>query len=387
MQKIINKHKCSGCHACFNICPQKSITMEQDFEGFLYPKFNQDSCIDCGLCKNVCPVLNEHTGNIGRAYACINKNDKVRMQSSSGGVFTIIAEAILDEGGVVFGAIFDDELSVVHSEIKSKAELDGLRGSKYLQSRIGKAYKKAKDYLDCGKKVLFSGTPCQISGLKMYLGKEYENLITQDIICHGVPSPTVWKKYLKYLTITERKNIDTKKKPEFRDKCKGWYDYSIAVFFENNEVFKQRIGDNLYMKAFLDGLCLRPSCYNCQSKSLKRESDITLADFWGIENVVPEMFDDKGTSLVLVNSSKGKRLFEAISDKMTYKEVSLDEAVQYNSSAYRSAVENKKRSEFFERIDKEAFDGLVNKLTKQPPVKRCLSKIKRIIRKVCRKNV
>lgn len=386
MQEITDKKTCSGCHACYSICPKKCINMQVDDEGFWYPVINQDKCINCELCKKVCPILNEHKGNKGKAYACINKDEFIRMQSSSGGVFTLIAENIIEEGGVVFGAAFDDELNVFHTAVKSKSDLERFRGSKYLQSNIGDTYKEAKIYLEADRKVLFTGTPCQISGLKSFLGKEYNNLITQDFICHGVPSPMVWQRYLQYLSKVYGGNIDKNDLPDLRSKNSGWTNYSIKINFNNGKKHIKNYLEDSYMQAFLNNLCLRESCYNCYSKSLERESDITLADFWGIQNVLPEMFDDKGTSLVFINSSKGNRLFNEIADKMIYKNVDIDEAVKYNCSAYKSCERNNKRNKFMSRISKENFGKLVNKSTRQGIVKKYINILKRTIRKV-RKNV
>lgn len=382
MRKITEKQMCSGCHACYNICPKRCIDMQIDSEGFWYPFIDEEQCVDCGLCKNVCPVLNEYKGKKGQAYACINKDENILMKSSSGGVFTLIAEMILDMEGVVFGAAFDDDLNVCHTEVKSKAELYKIRGSKYLQSNIGDTYKKAKLYLEDNREVLFTGTPCQISGLKAFLGKEYDNLTTQDIICHGVPSPRVWQQYLEYLSKTRGSTVDKKNLPAFRLKQSGWMNFSVKISFNNGENHIQQFADDLYMQAFLKDLCLRESCYNCHSKAIERESDITLADFWGVENVIPEMFDDKGVSLVLVSSPKGQKIFEAISDKMVYKAVDIDEAAKYNPAAYKSCERNKKRDEFMSKITAGKFNKIVNKCTKQNLLKGYLGKIKRIIRKV-----
>ena len=380
MREIAEKQICSGCGACENACPKRCITMQSDSEGFLYPHIDEEKCIDCGKCGKICPVLNEYKGNPkGRAYACINKDDDTRMQSSSGGVFTLLAEYVLEKGGAVFGAAFDETLNVRHTVVVSKDELYRLRGSKYVQSRIGDTYKSVKEYLNGETPVLFTGTPCQISGLKAYLGKEYDNLITQDIICHGVPSPGIWQKYLNHLT-----DVDKSNPPNFRSKHTGWESYSLRINLKGGKNYIQYAASDLYMKAFLNDLCLRPSCYQCHSKSLERESDITLADFWGVENIVPDMFDNKGTSLVFVNSAKGQKLFDAAADKMICKPVSLDEAVKYNSSAYKPAEENKKRSGFMQEIQDGDFESVVKKYTKQPMIRRCLRKIKGIIRKVCK---
>ena len=332
--ELADKEVCSGCHACFNACPKHCITMTYDEDGFLQPNIDTSICIECGKCKAVCPVLKDYNGNPkGKAFACINNNDNIRIQSSSGGVFTLIAEYVLDNGGVVFGAAFDDELNVKHIEVSTKKELNLLRGSKYLQSEIGDSFIRVKEYLENGKLVLFTGTPCQISGLKAYLNKAYDNLIMQDLICHGVPSPKVWQIYLRYQSKKHKSQVDRESIPVFRKKDEGWQRYSVSLSFINGAEYCSTFDRDLFMNAFLSNICLRLSCYNCHSKSLNRESDITLADFWGVDNVIPELFDDIGTSLVLVNSKKGMKIFEYISQYMKCRETDIDVAVSYNLAA------------------------------------------------------
>ncbi len=378
MKRILELKNCSGCCACSNICPKNCITMKTDKEGFWYPCIDEENCINCGLCEKVCPVLKEYKGNPkGKAYACINKNEEIRMKSSSGGGFTLIAENVIARGGVVFGAAFDDGFAVRHIAVEKTEELEKLRGSKYLQSYIGDSYKLAKSFLENGRLVLFSGTPCQISGLKAYLGKEYDNLIMQDIICHGAPSPKVWQKYVDF----RRKSAKAQtQKVEFRNKRYGWYGFSVLFEFENGEDYIKSFSNDPYMKAFLANLCLRPSCYDCHSKSLERESDITLADFWGVKGVLPEMDDDKGTSLILVNSQKGEKLFEEIKPEMAYKEVDVDIVARYNPAVCKSVAYNKNRSRFLKEVLKKDFEKMVEKYTKVKYSKRILSKIKRIIK-------
>ena len=379
MQKLAERIICSGCHACFNACYRGCITMKIDDDGFLYPHIDEKTCVGCGKCKSVCPVLKEYKGNkVGQAYACINKNDDIRFQSSSGGVFTLIAEYVISQNGVVFGAAFGDDFSVKHVEVLNKDELKKLRGSKYLQSTIGNTYKKVEYYLKKGKIVLFSGTPCQISGIKSYLGKEYCNLILLDVICHGVPSPKVWQKYKR--NREEDAGVSTQR-ANFRHKESGWKLYSVRLEFLNGTEYKRSFKEDLFMRAFLSDFCLRPSCYNCHSKSLSRESDITLADFWGVENVAPEMFDDKGTSLVFVNSEKGKQVFKKISENMIYKKVDIDQAVKYNTSAYKSVVYPKNRDKFMKLIKKDNFDKALNKSLQSSALKRIIIRAKIILKK------
>lgn len=380
MKMIVDKNQCSGCHACYSICPQNCIAMIFDEEGFKYPQINIESCVDCGMCQKVCPSWNEYKPFMkGKAYACINKDDIVRENSSSGGIFSLIAEYVIEKCGIVFGAGYDEELNVCHQKIVDKKELHKLRGSKYVQSDIGNTYKQVKELLEENKLVLFTGTPCQISGLKNFLQKEYDNLILQDIICHGVPSVLVWNKYLDYQKEKNGSNIRNNTGPDFRNKVVGWKNFSMYISFENGSDYYKEFTEDLYLKSFINNICLRPSCYDCHSKSVERESDITLADFWGVWDVLPEMYDDKGTSLVLVNSKKGKEIFENISELMKYKEVDFDKATSYNSAAFKSVAKNKSRDKFMRLINKEDFEVAVLKSTR---IQRNINNIKRIIKNI-----
>lgn len=257
---IDDKTNCSGCHACANACPKNCISMVSDEEGFWYPQVNKEKCIDCGLCEKVCPIIHKWQPDDSRkttAIAAINLNEEIRLESSSGGIFTLKAEKIIDQGGVVFGAAFSDDFkSVRHICVDNKADLEKLRGSKYVQSKISDTYKHAKEYLDSGRKVLFSGTPCQIGGLYSYLRKPYENLLTQDIICHGVPSPMVWEKYVEKC---ERKAASEMQRVFFRHKKYGWKSYSMAMEFTNHTKYIRTLLEDPYMRLFLSNSCLRPS--------------------------------------------------------------------------------------------------------------------------------
>jgi coenzyme F420-reducing hydrogenase beta subunit len=379
MITIDEKRKCMGCHACSNICPQNCISMETDSEGFWYPKVDYDKCVGCVLCIKVCPIINKASvQNEPKAYACINKDEYIRSRSSSGGIFAIIAEHVIDEGGIVFGAGFDENFNVSHRYVNAKEELDKLRGAKYVQSKVGNTFIEAKKFLVQGKKVLFTGTPCQIGGLRSFLGKTYGNLLCVDIICHGVPSPIVWKKYVSYRKNRVGSSIQG---INFRLKDRGWKRYSVAFYFKNGKKYQDLSGNDLYMRAFLKDICLRPSCYACEFKGLHRQSDITLADFWGIQNVLPELDDDKGTSLIFVNSVHGQSILDQIKDRILCKEVDINEAVSYNSAAIKSSKYNPKREEFLQELEKQPFDKLIKKYCSDTMLVRLKRGAKSIARK------
>ncbi len=387
MITIEEKKNCSGCHACKSACPKNCISMKADEEGFLYPVIDKEQCIDCGICEKICPIITP-VENIKKesdivAYAAYTKDENIRLNSSSGGLFTEIATHVITRGGVVFGAAFDSDLAVRHRFVENIEELSIFRGSKYLQSTIGNAYHESEEFLKSGRMVLFTGTPCQISGLYSYLKKPYDNLITQDIICHGVPSPAVWQKYIDHI----EKNTDSNVKSVFfRDKTNGWKKYSVRVSFENEKESRTGMNKDYYMRSFLSDLCLRPSCYNCNFKDKIRISDFTLADFWGIQNIIPEMDDDKGTNLIFVNSQKGKQIFDSIKSNIVYKAVDMDEAIKYNPAMIKSAEMPKNRTNYMNSIYTERFDVVVKKYANKTTLtKRVFNRIKRIIKKIIKR--
>lgn len=357
MIQIIDKKNCSGCHACYSVCPKSCISMNEDNEGYRYPVIDKTACIECGLCEKKCPILNndKKTKNefIG-AYACYSKNDGIRKQSSSGGIFTLLADYVLSNNGVVFGARYDENFNVVHDYVEDKNEIYKFRGAKYLQSIIGENFKIAKKFLEEKRLVLFSGTPCQIDGLIDFLGKKYSNLICADIICHGVPSKKIWNIYKN--SISNDKSVTS---VNFRDKNQSWEEYNLKIKYSDGSEFNQSAKNNLYMQGFVNDFYLRPSCYDCKSKGINRRSDITLGDFWGIDNIIPELNDQKGTSVVIIQSSKGKEVFEKITDKIKVCEVDIQEVVKYNKSIVESSIKSDKRDRFFYYINKFKFDQAI----------------------------
>lgn len=372
----VGKNNCTGCYACENICPKNCIDMKVDKEGFRYPNVYEEVCIKCEKCLNVCPILNQKTiVNNPKAYASYNKDERIRRESSSGGIFTLLSEKVIQNNGVVFGAKFDDKFDVVHGYTQDIKGLKSFRGSKYVQSKIGQAYNQVKNFLKNNRLVLFSGTPCQIAGLKSFLGKDYSNLICIDIICHGVPSPLAWDKYKS--EISRGKNITS---INFRDKTYGWKTYSFRIDFDDNTSFLEKGADNKYIRGFIGDIYLRPSCHNCKFKTLNRQSDITLADFWGIENIDSKMDDGNGTSLVIVNSKKGNHILKEIEDFIVFKEVDLNNAIKYNMSAIKSSYCNPRRKYFFKKVNKFKFDKLVNESLKESLSIRVKTKIYNIIK-------
>lgn len=386
----LDKKDCNGCRACTTVCPVKCIDMIDDQEGFWYPHIDESRCIHCNLCEKKCPVMNEHhkeSMSMKKAYAAYNKDESVRMESSSGGVFTLLASEVLKNGGVVFGAKYNEDLEVIHDWCETLEGVAAFRGSKYVQSNIGANFAVAEAFLKEGREVLFSGTPCQIGGLYSYLSREYEHLFVTDIVCHGVPSPRVYRDYKRAM---EKKSRSKLSGVTFRDKSNGWRHYKVRVDLKQGSPIIETFTANAYMKAFLKDLSLRPSCYNCAFKEIDRQSDITLADFWGIENVKPELDDDKGTSLLLVHSQKGLDKIKGLETIM--EEVDFMESIQYNPSMYQSVKKPDKREIFIQTVNGKNFHRVVNGYTKEPItirlkslMMRILSKIKRLILRILRK--
>lgn len=358
MIKLDRKEECCGCSACLSVCPQSCITMREDEEGFLYPYVNEQACINCNLCNCTCPVinsLNEYKDTTD-TYVAYCKDEDLRLSSSSGGIFSLLAEEVLNREGVVFGAAFDNDMLVHHIGITKSCELARLRGSKYLQSRMEATYADTEKALKNQKAVLFSGTACQIAGLKKYLKKEYDNLYSIDVLCHGTPSPKLWKKYLAW---REQKAGAFVKDISFRNKEKGWKSYSLKITFKNNKEYKEPFYTDPYMQLFLSDICLRPSCHDCRFKGVNRPSDITLGDCWGIENYMPEMDDNKGVSVVLLHTDKGRRLLDLADTRLCKNSAELKCALSPDSDSRRSVEMHPKRAEFFTKLDIETMEGLI----------------------------
>ncbi len=373
------KQDCSGCSACASVCPGNCIEMRADEQGFRYPHINYEECLRCGLCEQVCEkaVKNVVSEITPKGYGACAKDNNLRFNSSSGGVFTLLAEKVLEENGIVVGAALSDDFrSVRHIVVDSPNGLEALRGSKYLQSNIGDSFNKIKEYLQNDRIVLFSGTPCQVAGLKAYLKNDYENLLCIDIVCHGVPSAAVWAKYCNEIENRFEGKID---KVNFRHKKFGWDDYAMSVSLKDKKSLFLFKNEDPYIRLFLNDYNLRPSCYHCSHKGINRKSDITLADFWGVKNVLPELADGKGASLLLVHSEKGFRYVKAIGELVNIKEVDTIQAVNHNLSAIRSAIRPADADNFWKDFENLTITELAQKFVPISTRKRIKLMIKRAI--------
>lgn len=338
IDKIIQSNfKCTGCSACFNTCPAKAISMKL-IDGFYKPQIDKDKCVSCKKCVSVCPQnnkLSEPESEV-MAYACKNIDDSVRLKSSSGGVFSALAQAILEDGGVVYGAAFDEKYNVHHIRVEDKSELDKLRYSKYVQSYMGDIFQKVKVDLQNNRKVLFSGTPCQCVGLKMFLLSENIDLLyIVEVLCHGVPSPLVWSNYLNFRI---KKSHSYIKNIWFRAKDQGWQNSCFRIYFQNDRVYSKSVKNDPYVAMFSRfSLTLNNSCYCCQYRNNAKNtfSDFSMGDFWGIDKICHGYNDKMGTSILIVHNNKAKNLFGEISSKLKTMEVDPDKAISLNGSSKR----------------------------------------------------
>lgn len=391
MVHLADKRACTGCSACASSCPNGCITMVRDIEGFVFPNIDNEACLNCGICRKSCPVLSLKNTNSKNtlAYAAYTMDIDLRMESSSGGIFSEISKEILKQNGVIYGAAYNENCQVVHRCVDQCENLDSLRGAKYSQSDLGVCFSEVKKKLEYGQLVLFSGTPCQVAGLQSFLGKYYENLICIDFVCHGIPSPMVWENYVTY-----RASLDAQgalpQHINLRCKKSGWskYSYSVDFSYENGERYLCKNSEDEFMKMFVNDFILRKSCGCCQEKGYERKSDITLGDFWGIWDVDPEMDDDKGTSLILVHSQKGNSLIEQISHRIRLKAVKLNQASQMNMAMVESVKHKKEREEVLNAISKSGFQPLQILLTNQMGMKKSIrNKMKKIMMKMlCNRN-
>lgn len=355
------KFRCSGCSACSAVCPKNCISMKADKEGFLYPEVDETRCLHCGKCEKVCPV--EHVVSDGTvipsAWGANAIDKKLRLASSSGGVFSLLAKRTLDEGGTVCGAAMSDDCKYArHVFADDESQLAKLRGSKYLQSNVEDTYRQTKEKLEKGTTVLYSGTPCQIAGLRAFLGKEYTNLLCVGIFCHGAPSPALWSEYVEYCN--EKLGAPVKD-VQFRNKDKGWNQFGLRMETKTGVVQNKTAQKDPYMRMFLRNFSLRPSCYQCAAKNNACDADLMIGDFWGAQSVVGELYDNAGTSVILAYSEKGRRVIDEIKSETELCETTYEDAVMHNSAYTRSVAMPEKRDAFFEDFCDMDFASLERK--------------------------
>ncbi len=339
------KGDCTGCAACVNICPANAISMNDDEEGFAYPSVCSKKCTKCDLCNKACPAQGGsfRVGKRPRVYAAWAMEKEIVAKSSSGGIFSILAETILEKGGVVCGAGFENS-KLVHQIVERKEDLNLLLGSKYVQSEMGQIPKKILLLVKSGKTVLFTGTPCQVAGMHKLLGGEYRNLITVDLLCHSVPSKKVFERYIK-----EESMGDSFSSIEFRNKKYGWKNYSIRLINKIGEIIEPH-KRNIYMRGFLKDLFSRPCCSKCFYNKLPRVADISLGDFWRVEKINRKLENPNGTSLVLLNSFKGKKMFKSIRNRIFYKKICISQALKSNPIIKKCMTAHPLRSLFFSQF-------------------------------------
>ena len=359
-----NKEDCCGCSACFNICPTGAIQMISDKEGFLYPEINTALCTECGLCKKVCAFQKtiDHKDNFSQpfVYALKHRDNEVMINSSSGGAFTAISDHVLEQNGIVYGAAHDEKLNTIHVRAANSEERDRCRGSKYVQGDLRDVFRMVRDDLRVSNKVLFTGTPCQIAGLNEFLyvsAIDTTNLITVDLVCHGTPSPKLFKEYLSFCESKRKRQIT-----EYfhRPKDKGWVSDEKAIYSDGH-IDNDSLLSKIWRKLFYSCYFHRPSCYVCRYTNLQRPADATIADYWGIEKAHPEFMDKMGISLVLINTPKGKELFESIKDSVIYIESDTERCIERQAQLKSPATKPSNRNIVWEEYYANGFGYVAKK--------------------------
>lgn len=365
MIQLIDKSYCCGCSACEDICPHNAIEMHEDEKGFLYPLINKSLCINCDLCTKVCPIIHRDKADEFKAeanpliFGCYSKDDEIVKKSSSGGLFSTFAQYILQQSGIVYGAAWSSDMKVKHIRINSTKDLYRLQGSKYVQSNTQGIYNLVKKDLLTGASVLFSGTPCQIEALRLYLRKDYSNLYTIDLVCHAVPSPLLFKDFISFAQNKYKKRIVS---ISLRDKSKGWSrNFHSKIYFEDGTSKFDTMTTNLWNNLFFSFCIDRDSCHECRFTNYQRPGDITLADYWFLEQSHPDKHNPTGVSLTLVNTPQGNSLFNNIQHKISAFETTKEESTQPCLLSPTKASE--RRDEFWQDYTKHGFKYVVNKYT------------------------
>lgn len=353
--------KCTGCMACYNACPKHCITMVYDENGTLNPQIQDNICSGCNICSTVCPVNKtiEFTKPM-ETYACWNLDEDKRKSSSSGGIASTFYEYFVENGGIVYGCFYDENLQLKFSKATTIEELQKFKTSKYSQAYIGEIYKEIFSLLIKNEKVLFIGTPCQVAGLKSYLRKDYDNLLTVDLICHGVPSQKFIDEYIKSLDLEVSPNNLT-----FR----GIYDFYFTLYKNSDILYSKKARDDAYYSSFLNGLFYRESCYDCKYAKSERISDITIGDFWGLGEKIPfESDTSNGVSVALINTEKGNTLFNNIKNKIFFEKRTIEEAIAGNDQLRHPSIKNENYEKFKELYKKYGFENAIKECFKNKEV-------------------
>lgn len=377
MISVKHKDNCCGCEACVQICPQKCISFGEDGEGFRYPQVDVSRCVQCGLCEKACPMLHQPLLTTSPTPFCYQNPDvEVLSKSSSGGLFTALADRFVDDNGIVVGARFDEHWEVVHSCVSTKEDLWALCTSKYVQSRMGDIYHEVSRRLTEGRRVLFCGTPCQVAAVRQSCRKNLELLTCVDFVCHGVPSPLVWRKWLA--SVTNGREVAA---VNFRSKEKGWHNYSLQITLADGEKLSYTIPESTFTRAFSANIILRPSCYRCKMRGLHRLSDVTMADFWGMGQLLGRD-DDDGVSLAFANTETGNSLLDAVGAERL--NASASHWVRFNHSYDCQTPTTALRGVFFSRLAArpESFSALLESLTHLSPMRRRYYKIRTFVNKL-----
>lgn len=368
-----NEYECSGCTACMNVCVHGAIEMKENGEGFVFPVKDNDKCVDCGLCEKVCPFEHPvYKNNAPEVFATYDRKERGR--SASGGLFYTIASYVIKHGGIVFGSVYEDNLKVKHVCARTLQEVQAMRGSKYVQSDLGTVFKEVKDELKKGTLVYFTGVGCQVAGLYAFLRKDYDNLITSDIVCHGVPSQKLFDIHLKYLNDKYKSKV---KQYSFRD-SRYWLIREKAIYADGKESYEYDGNMSPYLYAFGLGYTYRYSCFNCKFAKIPRQGDISLADFWGVGETAPQIDTSKGVSLILVNNEKGEKLWNEIKQRLVLKKSTLEAASKHNPNVIRSTKEPEFRKKFFKILEKDGYAKMANTCLACPDYMRN-KRIKRIM--------
>lgn len=361
--KTNNLNECSGCAACYSICNHKAISMQTDDNGFLIPVRDNNLCTKCGLCEKVCPIEHPDYSYSLNPNAFAAYDPKERRYSSSGGIFYTIAKYVIAQGGVVFGAAFDGDMQLRHIAVETIEGLELLRGSKYVQSNIGETFKDVAKQLKLNRLIYFTGTPCQIAGLKSFLRKPYDNLITSDLVCHGVPSQKLFDMHLKYLENRTGFKVDAY---SFRD-CRYWMIREKVHYTNGKETVVNDGNMSPYLYAFGLGYSYRECCFDCKFAKIPRQGDITLADYWGVGRFHPEIDDRGGVSMVLLNTAKGLYIWNKVKQNLVIKTSSLEACKTYNPNLVCSSKKPEQRKEFLRKLKNESYETLSSTILRCPP--------------------